>query len=90
LFSFERPTLDEEQAEERLYAHDGSERQQSEKGEKIRNNTMAVAMICSSVAPPMAANNAPIVFPVSSMAVRADTRTTNANGSYTVSQMSGF
>jgi hypothetical protein len=28
---FERATLDEEQAEERLYAHDGTERQQSEK-----------------------------------------------------------
>ena len=49
------------------------------KGETIRNNTMAVAMICSSVSPPMAANAAPIVFKVSSMAVRADTRTTNAN-----------
>src|SRR6516164_7169389 len=33
------------------------------KGKKIRNNTMAVAMICSGVPPPMAANDAPIVFP---------------------------
>ena len=31
LQSFERATLDEEQAEERLYAHDVSESQQSEK-----------------------------------------------------------
>jgi hypothetical protein len=33
------------------------------KGKKIRNNTMAVAMICSDVPPPMAANDAPIDLP---------------------------
>jgi hypothetical protein len=43
------------------------------KGKKIRNNTMAVAMICSSVSHLMAANDAPIVFPAQTCDARRRT-----------------